>query len=84
MAMIDADEANNQTKGRARSRAMLLSANEVAELLGVSLAFVRKLDSSGRLPRAIRLGRTVRWSLRTLENWLAVGAPPRERWESMQ
>lgn len=63
---------------------MALSAEEVAEALGISRAHVFRLASSGRLPRALRFGRAVRWDRSTLVAWLAAGAPPRERWEAMQ
>lgn len=63
---------------------MALSAEEVADALGISRAHVFKLHSTGRLPRPVKLGRTVRWSRKDLEDWLAAGAPPRDRWESMR
>lgn len=63
---------------------MALSAEEVADVLGISRSHVFRLASSGRLPRSLRLGRAVRWDRATLEAWLAAGAPPRDRWETMQ
>ena len=60
------------------------SADEVASVLGISRAHVWKLASSGRLPKPIRLGRAVRWPRKDLEEWLAAGAPPRDRWEAMR
>ena len=65
-------------------RRLALSAEEVAETLGISRAHVWKLASSGRLPKPVRLGRAVRWPRKVLEEWLAAGAPPRDRWESMR
>ncbi|MBK8915406.1 MAG: helix-turn-helix domain-containing protein [Phycisphaerales bacterium] len=58
-----------------------LSAEEVADVLGISRAHVWKLHSIGKLPRPVRLGRVVRWDRKILEAWLAAGAPPRDRWE---
>jgi len=63
---------------------LALSAEEVAEALGISRAHVFRLASSGRLPSSFRLGRAVRWDRATLEAWLAAGAPPRERWEELR
>lgn len=60
---------------------LALSAEEVAELLGISRAHVWKLLSSGRLPEPVRLGRAVRWSRTTLEAWMEAGAPPVDRWQ---
>ena len=61
---------------------LALTAEEVAELLGISRAHVFRLQSSGRLPSPIRLGRAVRWPRTTLEAWLEAGAPDRDEWES--
>ena len=58
-----------------------LSADEVAELLGISRAHVWKLLSSGRLPKPVRFGRAVRWSRATLEAWMEAGAPAVDRWQ---
>jgi excisionase family DNA binding protein len=63
---------------------LALSAEEVAQALGISRAHVFRLASSGRLPSSFRLGRAVRWDKATLEAWLAAGAPPRARWEAMR
>jgi excisionase family DNA binding protein len=62
---------------------LVLTAEEVAELLCISRAHVFRLQSSGHLPRPIRLGRAVRWPRAVLEAWLEAGAPPRDRWEEM-
>jgi excisionase family DNA binding protein len=61
-----------------------LSADEVAEALGISRAHVWKLASTGRLPKPVHLGRAVRWPRKDLEAWLAAGAPSRDRWEADQ
>lgn len=63
---------------------LVLTAEEVAELLCISRAHVFRLHNSGRLPKPIRLGRAVRWPRRTLEAWLEAGAPPRDRWEEIE
>lgn len=96
----DSTAARDSTAGTVRSRRtagsprqgscagelqkLAFSADEVAELLGISPAHVWKLASTGRLPKPVRLGRAVRWDRKTLEAWLAAGAPPRDRWESMR
>lgn len=61
---------------------LALSAQEVAEVLGVSRAHVWRLHSSGRIPKPVRLGRAVRWNRKTLEDWLEAGGPSRDQWES--
>ena len=67
-----------------RNGILALSAEELAERMGVSLRHVRRLDSSGQLPKPIRLGRSVRWPLSEVEAWLAAGAPDRATWEAMK
>lgn len=78
------NDANAPSAGDNAGRARLaLTAEEIAELLGISRAHLWRLNSSGRLPRPIRFGRAVRWHRSTIEEWLAAGAPPRDRWEDM-
>ena len=63
---------------------MALPAADVAKLLGISLRHLHSLNATGRLPRPIRLGRSVRWRTDELREWLAAGAPPRDRFEAMR
>jgi excisionase family DNA binding protein len=63
---------------------LALNAEEVAKLLGISSRHLWALNSSGRLPRPIRLGRSVRWRIEELRAWLAAGAPVRDRWETIR
>ncbi|MGD9689172.1 MAG: helix-turn-helix transcriptional regulator [Phycisphaerales bacterium] len=72
---------NPPVEPEARTLRLALSPVEVAAALGISRAQVFRLESSGRLPRPIRLGRIVRWDRATFEAWLAAGAPRRESWE---
>lgn len=60
---------------------LLLDAQELADELRLSLRHVRRLDDTGKLPRAIRLGKSVRWSRAEIEQWIAAGCPDRETWE---
>ena len=63
------------------------AAEEAARLCGISRASWFKLRASDRVPRPIRLGGCVRWTLdgpNGLRAWLAAGAPSRDRWEAMQ
>ena len=61
--------------------ALALPASEVAGLLGISERHLWTLHSSGRLPRPVKLGRSVRWNRRELQEWLDAGCPSRDRWE---
>jgi len=66
-------------------RQILLSAGEVAGVLGISRSAFYSLLSSGRIgPLPMRLGRSVRWNRRELETWIAEKCPSRDRWLDMQ
>ncbi|MFW5690760.1 MAG: helix-turn-helix transcriptional regulator [Planctomycetota bacterium] len=60
---------------------MLVDVNTVAAMLSVSVNTVWVMDSAGRLPSAIRLGRRcTRWRRAEIEAWVEAGCPPRDRW----
>ena len=65
-----------------KSQPILLTAQQAAEFLGVSVRFVYKLMNSGRMPRPIRLGRALRFRREELNAWVSAGAPPRHEWEA--
>ena len=54
----------------------------LARMLGCSVRHIERLDASGQLPRAFRLGKSKRWSLASIKAWLADGAPDRDTWEN--
>lgn len=62
--------------------ALLIDADEAAELLGVARATLYRLDAKGRIPRAVHLGRLRRWSRAELRRWVDAGCPSRSRWEA--
>ena len=64
------------------SERLALPAVEVAKLLGISERHLWALNSSGRLPRPVRLGRACRWNLAELRAWLDASCPERSRWEA--
>lgn len=61
---------------------LLVDARRAAELLGLGCSTWRRLVVTGRAPRAIRFGRATRWRVDELRDWLAAGAPTRERWDA--
>ena len=63
---------------------VLLTAREAARLCGFSLRTWWRLDSAGKIPAAIRFGRSKRWSAETLRAWVKAGCPDRKCWESMR
>jgi excisionase family DNA binding protein len=61
---------------------LVVGAKELAVLLRIGLRTVRTMDAAGRLPKPVRIGNSVRWSLEEIRAWLAAGAPDRETWEA--
>jgi predicted DNA-binding transcriptional regulator AlpA len=49
-----------------------------------SVQSLQRDDHAGRIPRGFRIGRSRRWLISEIEDWLAAGAPPRDEWESMK
>ena len=65
-------------------KVLAVSAAGVAQMLGVSLRHVRRMDAAGKLPRPIHLGASVRWPMAEVEAWLAAGAPDRRTWQAVK
>lgn len=61
---------------------LALSADDVAKLLNISRRHLATLDCEGKIPRPIRLGRSVRWPAAEISDWLEAGAPNRSDWEA--
>jgi predicted DNA-binding transcriptional regulator AlpA len=51
--------------------AALLNEHEVSVRLGLSGRTIRRLESAGDFPRALRLGTSKRWRPEDVEEWLA-------------
>lgn len=60
----------------------MLSAKRLAQRLDLSERKVWSMDAAGELPRAVRLGRLVKWRRAEIEEWEAAGCPDRKTWES--
>jgi len=65
---------------------LMLDAHDMAEFLGVPVMVVRRLVTTDRLPRPLRLGlgNCTRWSLLELLEWVEAGCPRRGEWIEMQ
>lgn len=60
----------------------LLTVREVAARLGVSTRQVWKLAASGRLPAPVRLARSVRWRESDIADFIRLGCPALDAFES--
>lgn len=61
---------------------LLLTAVEAAAMCGFSVRTWWRLESSGKIPAAVRLGRSKRWPAEELRAWVEAGCPDRKRWEA--
>jgi excisionase family DNA binding protein len=53
----------------------LIDVQAVAKLLGCSSRHVARLEDSGQMPRAVKLGRLSRWNRKAIEEWISAGCP---------
>lgn len=67
--------ATTATAGVADTAPLYLDADSCASRYGFSPAHWRRLVDAGRAPQPVRLGRLVRWAVRTLDRWEADGCP---------
>ena len=54
---------------------LMLTTRDVARLLQCSDRHVTNLRDRGRIPPPVKLGTTVRWSRRAIEQWIGAGCP---------
>ena len=57
---------------------ILIDALAVAELCSISRSLVYKLNKLGMMPVAVLHGRTLRWNLREIAEWVEAGCPQRK------
>jgi predicted DNA-binding transcriptional regulator AlpA len=70
---------------RPRAEPLLVSARELAALLGVSAATLERMKAANKLPRAVELsGGCHRWRLAEVREWVLAGCPGRREWEARQ
>jgi len=69
---------------RAQERVSMLIPAEIASAMcGLSVRTWRRLDATGKVPRAIVIGgRIRRWNRAEVESWIEAGCPKRREWES--
>jgi len=65
----------NSSAVPAPAESLLLTADEVAQLLGVSTRTLWRLCSAGRCPPPLRIGGNTRWRRAEVEHWVAEGCP---------
>ncbi len=51
----------------------LIGIKELAEMLGVSIRHVHRMKASGQLPKAVYVGRSVKYQLGRVQQWIDNG-----------
>lgn len=75
-------EQNSQHEAANTREILAITARDLAEMLGLSVRQIWRLQSAGKLPRPIRLGGSVRWKRGEVMNWFDAGCPDRRTWEA--
>jgi predicted DNA-binding transcriptional regulator AlpA len=63
--------AREECSKGAGGTSLMLTANDLAEMLGIDLRSVWRRKADGTLPQPVQLGRSVRWMRKEVEQWLA-------------
>ena len=63
---------------------LVVSAKVLAQLLGVSVRQVWRLNATAKLPKPIRLGGSVKWLRKEIDAFVEAGFPNRQTWEAMK
>jgi prophage regulatory protein len=53
----------------------LINAEELAQLMQVSERTLWRLVSGGKVPQPVRIGRSTRWRLAEVKEWIDQGCP---------
>lgn len=62
----------------------LVTASELGLLLALSKRQIFRLNSSGKLPRPVRIGGAVRWKVSDISRWQELNCPSRSEFEARQ
>jgi len=63
------------SKTATTTQPLMLNVKEVAAMLRCSTRHVTRLEETGQMPPAVRLGRLCRWNRTVIEEWIAAGCP---------
>jgi len=54
----------------------------LSKLLCRSVPALERDQVAGRIPRPLRIGRSKRWRLQEIMQWIEIGCPDRKTWEA--
>jgi len=66
------------------SEPITYSRESLAQALCISIATLDRLDASGKLPQAFKLGGRKLWAREVIRDWLSAGMPDRLTWQAMR
>lgn len=72
-----------RTKQRRELPPLLVTIDEVEELLSYSQRSIDRLKNSGGIPAPIMLNGSKRWRYYELKAWIRAGCPPRAEWDAV-
>jgi len=64
-----------------QSEPLLWNAKTLAAALSIGERTLWRLDAMGKVPRAVRLGKSKRWKRQEILEWIEMGCPDRREWE---
>ena len=67
---------------RTEQNIQLLTAKDAAKICRLSKRSWFRLSAAGRIPKAVKIGGSVRWKLSDVEQWLEMGCPIRKEFEA--
>ncbi|MCZ6653576.1 MAG: hypothetical protein O7D91_11180 [Planctomycetota bacterium] len=65
-----------------QSEALAVDVRGMSKLVPFSVRTLRRMDSSGKIPRGHRVGGKKLWKLNDLKLWATLGFPDREEFEA--
>lgn len=60
---------------QAAHESLLITADEVATMIGISTRTLWRLLSAGKLPTPVRIGGSTRWQRDAIREWIRSGCP---------
>jgi predicted DNA-binding transcriptional regulator AlpA len=72
------------TRNAAETESILIDAKEAARMCDLGISTWYNLLASGKAPKPVRLGRSVKWRRDELRAWIGAGCPARSTWDSMK
>lgn len=62
----------------------LINANDLAEMLSISVRHIWRMKAAGKLPKTVKVGGCVRWLLSDIKLFLETGCPSQKKFDDMK